>query len=130
MVAGLLHGTPGAGGLTSGGTESIFMSVLVARETAREEGIADPVLVTGITAHPAFAKACHLLGMRQIRVPVDEGYRLVVEDDARRRRPGHRDGRGQRPLLPVRRHRPGRGGRGDRPRGGRAAATWTPAWAG
>ena len=35
MVAALLHGTPGAGGLTSGGTESIFMSVLVARETAR-----------------------------------------------------------------------------------------------
>lgn len=80
MVAGLLHGTTGAGGLTSGGTESIFMSVLVARETARKKGIADPVLVTGITAHPAFAKACHLLGMRQVRVPVDEGYRLVVEE--------------------------------------------------
>jgi sphinganine-1-phosphate aldolase len=80
MVAGLLHGTPGAGGLTSGGTESIFMSVLVARQTARKKGIADPVLVTGITAHPAFAKACHLLGMRQIRVPVDEGYRLLVEE--------------------------------------------------
>jgi sphinganine-1-phosphate aldolase len=78
MVAGLLHGTPGAGGLTSGGTESIFMSVLVARETARSKGIADPVLVTAITAHPAFAKACHLLDMRQIRVPVDEGYRLDV----------------------------------------------------
>ncbi len=78
MVAGLLHGTPGAGGLTSGGTESIFMSVLVARETARRRGIADPVLVTAITAHPAFAKACHLLDMRQVRVPVDEGYRLDV----------------------------------------------------
>lgn len=79
MVAGLLHGTPGAGGLTSGGTESIFMSVLVARETARKKGIAEPVLVTAVTAHPAFAKACHLLDMRQIRVPVDEGYRLDVE---------------------------------------------------
>ncbi len=79
MVAGLLHGTPGAGGLTSGGTESIFMSVLVARETARKKGITEPVLVTAVTAHPAFAKACHLLDMRQIRVPVDEGYRLDVE---------------------------------------------------
>jgi sphinganine-1-phosphate aldolase len=79
MVAGLLHGTPGAGGLTSGGTESIFMSVLVARETARRRGIADPVLVTAITAHPAFAKACHLLGMRQVRTPVDEGHRADVE---------------------------------------------------
>ncbi len=79
MVAGLLHGTPGAGGLTSGGTESIFMSVLVARETARRKGIANPVLVTAITAHPAFAKACHLLDMEQVRVPVDDGYRLDVE---------------------------------------------------
>lgn len=79
MVAGLLHGTPGAGGLTSGGTESIFMSVLVARETARRKGISDPVVITAITAHPAFAKACHLLDMRQVRVPVDDGYRLDVE---------------------------------------------------
>ncbi len=78
MVAGLLHGTPGAGGLTSGGTESIFLSVLVARETARKRGIEDPVLVTAVTAHPAFAKACHLLDMRQVRVPVDEGHRADV----------------------------------------------------
>ena len=38
MVADLLHGTPGAGGLTSGGTESILVAVYVAREIARERG--------------------------------------------------------------------------------------------
>ena len=42
MVADLLHGTPGAGGLTSGGTESILVAVYVARELARERGISPP----------------------------------------------------------------------------------------
>ena len=38
-VLGLLHGTPGNGGLTSGGTESIFLAVYVAREVAARRGI-------------------------------------------------------------------------------------------
>ncbi|MCW2778959.1 MAG: sphingosine-phosphate lyase 1 [Frankiales bacterium] len=79
MVLGLFHGTPGNGGLTSGGTESIMLSVYVAREVAREKGIASPSIVTGITAHPAFAKACHLLGVRQVRVPVGPDKRLDVQ---------------------------------------------------
>ncbi|RKS75298.1 glutamate/tyrosine decarboxylase-like PLP-dependent enzyme [Motilibacter peucedani] len=79
IVAGLLHGTPGAGGLTSGGTESIFLAVYVAREVARGRGIASPRIVTGRTAHPAFAKACHLLGVRQERVPVRADRRVDVE---------------------------------------------------
>jgi sphinganine-1-phosphate aldolase len=78
MVLGLLHGTPGHGGLTSGGTESIFLTVYVAREVARRRGVAEPTVVTGITAHPAFAKACHLLGIRQVRVPVGADKRVDV----------------------------------------------------
>lgn len=76
MVADLVHGTAGAGGLTSGGTESIFVAVSVARTVARERGIADPEIVTAVTVHPAFAKACHLLGVRQTRVPVGADKRL------------------------------------------------------
>jgi glutamate/tyrosine decarboxylase-like PLP-dependent enzyme len=76
MVLGLLHGTPGNGGLTSGGTESILLAVYVARETARRAGVAAPSIVTGTTAHPAFAKACHLLGVRQVRVPVGPDRRI------------------------------------------------------
>jgi len=79
MVADLLHGTPGAGGLTSGGTESILVAVYVARELARERGNNQPVLVTGLTAHPAFAKACHLLGVEQTRVAVGADHRIDVE---------------------------------------------------
>ena len=79
MVADLLHGTPGAGGLTSGGTESILVAVYVARELAREKGNAHPVIVTGVTAHPAFAKACHLLGVEQLRVAVGADKRIMVD---------------------------------------------------
>jgi sphinganine-1-phosphate aldolase len=79
MVSALLHGPAGTGGLTSGGTESIFVAVSVARAIARERGIAQPEIVTAVTAHPAFAKACHVLGIRQIRVAVDATKRLDVD---------------------------------------------------
>src|ERR687892_653753 len=43
MGADLVHGNPRAGKLTSGGTESLFLAVQVARDHAREvRGIADP----------------------------------------------------------------------------------------
>ncbi|WP_375492496.1 pyridoxal phosphate-dependent decarboxylase family protein [uncultured Jatrophihabitans sp.] len=78
MVAGLLHGPAGAAGLTSGGTESIFVAVSVARDVARERGVQRPFIVTAETAHPAFAKACHLLDIDQVRVPVRADKRLDV----------------------------------------------------
>jgi sphinganine-1-phosphate aldolase len=76
VVSGLLHGPAGAGGLTAGGTESIFSSVHVAREVAYERGISNPVIVTPRTAHPAFRKAAHLLGIEQVRVPVGADFRV------------------------------------------------------
>jgi sphinganine-1-phosphate aldolase len=51
----------GAGSLSSGGTESIFLAVQTARDEARARGVLQPELVCAITAHPAFAKACKYL---------------------------------------------------------------------
>ena len=79
MVADLLHGAPGTGGLTAGGTESILVAVYVARELARERGNERPVLVTGVTAHPAFAKACHLLAVDHVRVAVGDDHRIDLD---------------------------------------------------
>jgi sphinganine-1-phosphate aldolase len=79
IVAGLLHGPPDAGGLTSGGTESIFVAVSVARAVARARGIETPEIVTGRSAHPAFAKACHLLGVRRTRVELDASRRVPAD---------------------------------------------------
>ncbi len=80
-MACLLFGTaPNAGAVTSGGTESIFCAVQVARDHARKgRGIAEPQLLTATTAHPAFAKAAKYLDVEHILVPVDAGGRADVD---------------------------------------------------
>ncbi|WP_053643912.1 MULTISPECIES: pyridoxal phosphate-dependent decarboxylase family protein [unclassified Streptomyces] len=71
-VAALL-GAPGAQGtFTSGGTESILLAVKTARDHARaERGVTAPELVLPSTAHAAFHKAAHYLGLEPVVVPVD-----------------------------------------------------------
>lgn len=71
-VAALL-GAPGAQGtFTSGGTESILLAVKTARDHARAvRGITAPQLVLPSTAHAAFHKAAHYLGLETVLVPVD-----------------------------------------------------------
>jgi glutamate/tyrosine decarboxylase-like PLP-dependent enzyme len=79
MGADLVHGDPRAGKLTSGGTESLFLAVQVARDHARRQrGIAEPTAVLPSTAHPAFAKACHYLDVDEVRVPVGPDGRADV----------------------------------------------------
>lgn len=77
MVLDLMHaevvedGTP-AGMVTMGGTDSILHAVLAYREHAAEHrGITHPNFVKPETGHPAFDKACHLLGVELRTVPVD-----------------------------------------------------------
>ena len=77
-VAWLLNRPPGetAGGvMTSGGTESILMAMLVSRERARARGVERPVIVAPRSAHPAYAKAAHYFGMDLVQVPLDERWR-------------------------------------------------------
>lgn len=70
-VAPVLGG--GSGIFTSGGTESCLLAVLAAREaTGRRE------IVAPRTAHPAFAKAAHLLGLELVTTPVDASFRACV----------------------------------------------------
>jgi sphinganine-1-phosphate aldolase len=84
-MAADLFGAPESGGkLTSGGTESIFLAVQVAREHARQaRGIAEPTLVTATTAHPAFAKAAHYLDVEHVTVPVGTDGRLDLDATTR-----------------------------------------------
>jgi glutamate/tyrosine decarboxylase-like PLP-dependent enzyme len=79
QAADLFGRADAAGKLTSGGTESIFLAVQVAREHARlDRGIAEPQLVTASTAHPAFAKAAHYLDLEHVIVAVEGDGRLGV----------------------------------------------------
>ncbi|MEV0827105.1 pyridoxal phosphate-dependent decarboxylase family protein [Nonomuraea rubra] len=79
-VADLLGGGQGGGHgiFTSGGTESIMLAVKAARDLAARPR---PNLVLPVTAHPAFHKAAHYLGVEVRAVPVDlETYKVRAGD--------------------------------------------------
>jgi len=80
-MASLLHAPSGAGGsMSSGGTESIFLAVQVARDRAIEErGVTAPELVIAETAHPAFLKAAHYLQLDVKKAPLRDDLRVDVE---------------------------------------------------
>ncbi len=81
MVAGLLGGDEATvGNMTSGGTESLLMTMLTAREWARTHRphITTPEVVLPASAHPAFDKAAHYFGLKLVRTPVREDFRADV----------------------------------------------------
>ncbi len=91
MAADLLGTSADAGAMSSGGTESIFLAVQVARDQARSErGIAEPQVVAPATAHPAFAKACKYLDVELVLVPVGDDGRadVAATEDALTERTG------------------------------------------
>jgi glutamate/tyrosine decarboxylase-like PLP-dependent enzyme len=61
------------GNFTSGGTESILLAVKTARDHARvhRPAVTAPAIVLPETAHAAFHKAAHYLGIEAVVVPVD-----------------------------------------------------------
>jgi len=86
MIATLLRGDEHVvGHLTSGGTESIMLAVKTARDKARAElpHISQPELVLPKTAHGAFHKACHYLGVRPVVVDIDPATFQVRPEDMR-----------------------------------------------
>ena len=61
---------------TTGGTESIFLSVLAHREWAKKtKNITEPNIVIPDTIHPAFNKACFYLGIKPIVVAAGPDFR-------------------------------------------------------
>lgn len=73
-MVGHMFNHPGSpcGSVTSGGTESILMSMKAHRDWGREnKGIEKPNIVCPITAHPAFDKAASYFKIRIIHVKVD-----------------------------------------------------------
>lgn len=73
MGLGLLHGGPlSRGAMTTGGTESIFLAVKAARDQAQKRSPSHglPEIVMASSAHPAFDKAAHFMGLKPIRTPL------------------------------------------------------------
>ncbi len=83
MVANLLRGDENVvGHATSGGTESIILAVKTARDKARYERpeITAPEMVLPKTAHAAFHKAAHFLGVKPVVTPFNSStYRANVQ---------------------------------------------------
>jgi glutamate/tyrosine decarboxylase-like PLP-dependent enzyme len=77
MVLELLGGPDGAGQMSSGGTESIFLAAKAARDRARHTRphVTAPEIIAPHSAHPAINKAAHYLGMEIKRVPVGSDFR-------------------------------------------------------
>lgn len=75
MASNLLGGDKETvGNFTSGGTESIMLAVKTARDYFKihRPEIKEPELIVGETAHAAFHKAGHYLGVKIIMIPVDK----------------------------------------------------------
>ncbi len=71
LNGGAVTDTETAGLLTSGGSGSILHAVYAYREEAAGRGITNPNLVKPETGHPAFDKACHLLGVEMRIADID-----------------------------------------------------------
>lgn len=72
-----LFGAPAGGGdMSSGGTESIFLAVKSCRDWSAANGreVQGATIVAPYSAHPAFDKAAHYLGLEMVRVPVAENH--------------------------------------------------------
>ena len=69
------------GSFTSGGTESIFMALKAARDWARHTHprITAPEMVGPESAHPAWNKAAHYLGIKINMTPVKDDLRADVD---------------------------------------------------
>jgi len=78
MTAALLGGDEQTvGSFTCGGTESIFMAVKTARDWARAERpeAKAPQMIKPVTAHPAWNKSAHYLGLEVVTTPVGDDLR-------------------------------------------------------
>ena len=82
IAANLLHGDENTcGSLTSGGTESIFMSVKTAKDWAKKNiKSKTPELLISESAHPAFCKAADYMDIHYQLIKLDNEYKTDIAD--------------------------------------------------
>lgn len=80
MTASLVKGNCDTvcGATTSGGTESIILAIKSHRDFYKEKfGVTSPEMICSSSAHAAVDKACDLMGIRLIKIPMNpETYQL------------------------------------------------------
>ena len=70
----LMNGTNISGHIVNGGTESNIMALWIARNTTGKKEVIFPA-----SAHFSFVKACDLLGMKPISIPLDENFTIDLD---------------------------------------------------
>mgnify|MGYP001000221556 CR=1 FL=1 len=82
MAATMLHGDKDVvGTMTAGGTESCLLAVKTYRDLARAKRpwLRKPEMIVPESIHMAFEKGAHYFGVKPVRVPVDEHYRVDLD---------------------------------------------------
>jgi len=60
------------------------MAMKAARDRAKDErGVTEPQLLAPVSAHPAFAKAAHYLGLEHVQIPIDGNYKADLRETER-----------------------------------------------
>lgn len=77
-VATLLNGPDAEGWLTTGATEGNITGLWLARERLTQAGKSSPVVLTTRLAHDSVHKACRLLGLDLVDVPLQRGAIMDV----------------------------------------------------
>ncbi len=81
-----LHGDKEVvGNFTYGGTESIFLAVKTARDYYISKGGEKPEILLPATAHPAFYKSAHYLGIKIVQVPINRDTLKVDIEELKER---------------------------------------------
>merc|ERR1711871_39306 len=87
MTANLVNGGDlnVCGAITSGGTESIIMSVKTHRMWAEARGITEPTIIGCFSSHAGLDKACDMLKVKLVKVPFDlDTCEMLVDEVAKR----------------------------------------------
>ncbi|MEM2146056.1 MAG: tyrosine decarboxylase MfnA [Candidatus Jordarchaeaceae archaeon] len=81
MLGKLLNNPESWGYIVSGGTEANIVAMRIARNIGRSKGKSvTPEVIIPETAHISFDKAADLMGLRLIRIPVDQEYKVKISE--------------------------------------------------
>ena len=83
MLSGLLHSDTACGHIVTGGTEANIMAMTVAKYIFQEKNDGTPEVLLPRTAHFSFKKACSMLSLKIVEVPLTDEYKIdtsILED--------------------------------------------------
>ena len=72
----LLHSSEACGHIVTGGTEANIMAMCAAKYIFQEDNDGTPEVILPRTAHFSFKKACSMLSLKTVEVPLNDEYKI------------------------------------------------------